>query len=234
MGFERLIFVSGQGATDPATGTTRRRRRRDADRAVPEESCRRSSKAGGSDLQHVLRCGVFLIDMKEFQQMNAVYSRMFGDHRPARTTIQAAGLPGRRTAGRNRLHRLRSVRAVRYAYEDSSCIARLATGAGSLRRRCRHARCRPVGHANEGFWPFNRIPQGRDQAGARRRSVRSVDPARAAGVGAVPERIGIVRLARRPGAHQSSRLARPAAQAEHARARLASRRASSPPIAARK
>jgi len=26
--------------------------------------------------------------------MNAVYGRMFGDHRPARTTIQAAGLPG--------------------------------------------------------------------------------------------------------------------------------------------
>ena len=51
-------------------------------------------KAGGSDLQHVLRCGVFLIDMKEFQKMNAVYSRMFGEHRPARTTIQAADLPG--------------------------------------------------------------------------------------------------------------------------------------------
>jgi 2-iminobutanoate/2-iminopropanoate deaminase len=32
--------------------------------------------------------------MKEFQHMNAVYSRMFADHRPARTTIQAAGLPG--------------------------------------------------------------------------------------------------------------------------------------------
>ena len=28
------------------------------------------------------------------QAMNAVYARMFGDHRPARTTIQAAGLPG--------------------------------------------------------------------------------------------------------------------------------------------
>jgi 2-iminobutanoate/2-iminopropanoate deaminase len=37
---------------------------------------------------------VFLIDMREFQNMNAVYLRMFGDHRPARTTIQAAGLPG--------------------------------------------------------------------------------------------------------------------------------------------
>ena len=51
-------------------------------------------KAGGSDLQYVMRCGVFLIDMKEFEQMNGVYARVFGDHRPARTTIQAAALPG--------------------------------------------------------------------------------------------------------------------------------------------
>ena len=41
----------------------------------------------------MLRCGVFLLDMQEFPQMNEVYARMFGDHRPARTTIQAAGLP---------------------------------------------------------------------------------------------------------------------------------------------
>jgi 2-iminobutanoate/2-iminopropanoate deaminase len=37
---------------------------------------------------------VFLLDMTEFGGMNAVYERMFGSHRPARTTIQAAGLPG--------------------------------------------------------------------------------------------------------------------------------------------
>jgi 2-iminobutanoate/2-iminopropanoate deaminase len=93
MGFERLIFVSGQGATDPATGTLVSR-----DTAAQTEQCLKNVqailKAGGSDLQHVLRCGVFLIDISEFQQMNAVYMRMFGDHRPARTTIQAAGLPG--------------------------------------------------------------------------------------------------------------------------------------------
>jgi 2-iminobutanoate/2-iminopropanoate deaminase len=93
MGFERLVFVSGQGATDPATG-----RLAGADVAAQTEQCLKNVRtileAAGSSLQHVLRCGVFLIDMNEFQQMNAVYSRMFGDHRPARTTIQAAGLPG--------------------------------------------------------------------------------------------------------------------------------------------
>ena len=96
MNFERLIFVSGQGATDPATGELA-----GADVETQTEQCLKNLqailKAGGSDLQHVLRCGVFLLDMKEFQLMNGVYARVFGDHRPARTTIQAAGLPGRRT-----------------------------------------------------------------------------------------------------------------------------------------
>ena len=93
MSFDRLIFVSGQGATDPATGALAGH-----DVATQTEQCLKNVeailKAAGSDLQHVLRCGVFLIDMKEFQQMNAVYARMFCDHRPARTTIQAAALPG--------------------------------------------------------------------------------------------------------------------------------------------
>jgi 2-iminobutanoate/2-iminopropanoate deaminase len=93
MMLERLVFVSGQGATDPSTG-----RLAGNDATAQTEQCLKNVEAilaaAGSGLQHVLRCGVFLIDMAEFQEMNAVYSRMFGEHRPARTTIQAAGLPG--------------------------------------------------------------------------------------------------------------------------------------------
>lgn len=93
MSFERLVFVSGQGATDPATGLLV-----GGDTDAQTEQCLKNVeailKAAGSDLQHVLRCGVFLIDMKDFAKMNGVYSRMFGVHRPARTTIQAAALPG--------------------------------------------------------------------------------------------------------------------------------------------
>ena len=91
--FERLIFVSGQGGTDPVTG-----RLAGPDVETQTVQCLRNVQsileAAGSSLKHVLRCGVFLLDMREFQQMNAVYAQMFGDHRPARTTIQAAGLPG--------------------------------------------------------------------------------------------------------------------------------------------
>ena len=93
IGYERLIFVSGQGARDPATG-----RLKGSDIATQTEQClnnvRAILEAAGSSLQHVLRCGVFLIDIHEFQQMNAVYARMFGGHQPARTTIQVAALPG--------------------------------------------------------------------------------------------------------------------------------------------
>jgi 2-iminobutanoate/2-iminopropanoate deaminase len=90
--FDRLIFVSGQGATDPSTGALA-----GSDIETQTEQClqnvRAILEAAGSSLQHVLRCGVFLIDMGEFTKMNGVYSRMFGTHRPARTTVQVAGLP---------------------------------------------------------------------------------------------------------------------------------------------
>ena len=91
MGFERLVFVAGQGGTDPATGSM------PSDIEAQTEQCLRNVdailKAAGSSLQHVLRCGVFLVDMGEFDRMNRVYARMFGEHRPARTTVQAAALP---------------------------------------------------------------------------------------------------------------------------------------------
>ena len=93
MALDRLIFVSGQGATNPATGELAGP---DAEAQTAQclENLRAILQAAGSDLQYVLRCGVFLLDMRDFEAMNAVYSRVFGEHRPARTTIEAAALPG--------------------------------------------------------------------------------------------------------------------------------------------
>jgi len=92
MGFDRLILVSGQGGVDPATGTLAPDVETQTEQVL--KNIQAILRAAGSDLQHVLRCGVFLLDMGEFKQMNAVYARMFGDHRPARTTIGVAALPG--------------------------------------------------------------------------------------------------------------------------------------------
>lgn len=90
--FERLVVVSGQGATDPATGKLA-----GPDVATQTEQVFRNIRsileAAGTDLDHVLRCGVFLVDMRDFEAMNGVYARVFGDHRPARTTVQVASLP---------------------------------------------------------------------------------------------------------------------------------------------
>jgi 2-iminobutanoate/2-iminopropanoate deaminase len=49
--------------------------------------------AAGSSKEQVVRCGVFLADMRNFDAMNEVYGAFFGDVRPARTTVQAS-LPG--------------------------------------------------------------------------------------------------------------------------------------------
>ncbi|MHB1168168.1 MAG: RidA family protein [Longimicrobiales bacterium] len=49
--------------------------------------------AAGSSLGGVVKTTVFLSDMADFAAMNEVYGKHFGDHKPARSTVQAAGLP---------------------------------------------------------------------------------------------------------------------------------------------
>jgi 2-iminobutanoate/2-iminopropanoate deaminase len=86
-----LVFVSGQAGRDPATGEIAE----DVE-AQTEQTLKNIAailEAAGSDLSHVIRCGVFLIDIGDFQKMNGVYARLFGGHRPARTTVQVAALP---------------------------------------------------------------------------------------------------------------------------------------------
>ena len=88
-----LVFVSGQAGRNPQTLEIAP----DVE-AQTEQTLKNIEgilKAAGTDLSHVIRCGVFLVDMAEFQQMNAVYARMFGSHRPARTTVAVSELPGK-------------------------------------------------------------------------------------------------------------------------------------------
>jgi 2-iminobutanoate/2-iminopropanoate deaminase len=87
-----LVFVSGQAGREPGTG----RLAPDVE-GQTEQVLRNIAtilEAAGSSLSHVIRCGVFLVDMKEFPTMNEVYARAFGAHRPARTTVEVSGLPG--------------------------------------------------------------------------------------------------------------------------------------------
>ena len=87
-----LVYVSGQSGRDPQTDAV------SEDVEVQTEVCLKNVatilEAAGSSLAHVVRCGVFLVDMQDFKKMNGVYARIFGDHRPARTTVAVSELPG--------------------------------------------------------------------------------------------------------------------------------------------
>ncbi|GGL81270.1 endoribonuclease L-PSP [Deinococcus aerolatus] len=50
-------------------------------------------RAAGTDLERVVKTTVFLADMNEFGEMNAVYERHFLAPAPARSTVQVARLP---------------------------------------------------------------------------------------------------------------------------------------------
>jgi 2-iminobutanoate/2-iminopropanoate deaminase len=87
-----LIFTAGQVALDPATGEL-------VVGGIAEQTTRALENlkavlaAAGSSLSQVIKTTVFLVDMADFAQMNEVYGRFFGNHRPARSTVAVAGLP---------------------------------------------------------------------------------------------------------------------------------------------
>lgn len=87
-----LLFVSGQGATDPATGKLRPGGIREQTEQV-FENISALLEAAGTSWEHVVRVGVFLANMADFAEMNAVYQQVVVAPYPARTTVQAV-LPG--------------------------------------------------------------------------------------------------------------------------------------------
>lgn len=85
------VFVAGQGAVDPKTnelqlGDIRSETRRTL------SNIRAILEAAGSSMRDVVRVGVFLADIKDFDAMNEVYREFFVEDPPARTTV-AAQLP---------------------------------------------------------------------------------------------------------------------------------------------
>jgi 2-iminobutanoate/2-iminopropanoate deaminase len=87
-----LLYSAGQIALDPASMELVA-----GDTAAQTEQVFANLKAvlaaAGTDLSSVLKTTVYLVDMADFQPMNAVYARHFGEHRPARSTVAAAALP---------------------------------------------------------------------------------------------------------------------------------------------
>ena len=87
-----FLFTAGQIALDPGSGHV-------VDGGVEVQTERVMTnlsavlKEAGASWGSVVKTTVYLHDMADFPAMNEVYAKWLGDARPARSTIQAAGLP---------------------------------------------------------------------------------------------------------------------------------------------
>lgn len=86
------VFCSGQIPIDPGTGELI-----EGDIAAQTnqvlENLTAVLAAAGASLANVVKTTVFLEDMGDFPEMNEVYAKHFGDHRPARAAVAVRTLP---------------------------------------------------------------------------------------------------------------------------------------------
>lgn len=87
-----LLFTSGQIPIDPATGEMVSA---EIDAQVHQvlKNLTAVLEADGMTLSNIVKTTVFLKDLGDFQVLNGIYAEYFGDHKPARSTIQVAKLP---------------------------------------------------------------------------------------------------------------------------------------------
>jgi len=85
--YGNLLFISGKGAH--FEGDIKAHTKHVLDEIQKE------LENAGSSMEKVLKCNVYLNDLKDYQAMNEVFRGRFGSEPPVRTTIAAAGgIPG--------------------------------------------------------------------------------------------------------------------------------------------
>ena len=87
-----FLFLSGQIPLNPASGTLVKTGVEDEVARVLE-NLKAVLEAAGTGMDRVVKTTVYLTDLKDFESVNGVYARYFANSRPARSTIQVAGLP---------------------------------------------------------------------------------------------------------------------------------------------
>ena len=87
-----MVYTAGQIFLDPKTGeVVGKTTAEQADQTLKNLAA--VLEAAGSGLGLVVKTTVYLADMADFPAMNEVYAKHFGNHKPARSTVQAAALP---------------------------------------------------------------------------------------------------------------------------------------------
>ena len=87
-----FVYTSGQIALDPATGNL-------VDGSFDEQvhrvfkNLQAILRAAGTDFSRVLKATVYVTDLGNFGALNTIYASYFGDHKPARTTVEVPALP---------------------------------------------------------------------------------------------------------------------------------------------
>lgn len=89
----RLVFCSGQIALSPETGQLVGAGdvREQTEQVL--KNLRAVLGAAGAGPEHIVKTTIFLQDLGDFAAVNELYGRLFSAAPPARSTIQAAGLP---------------------------------------------------------------------------------------------------------------------------------------------
>ena len=86
-----FIYISGQLGLDPATGSLTEGVQAQTRQSL--ENVKTILEGCGSDLQHVVKTGIFLDDINDFGAVNAIYGEYFTDELPARSCVEVAKLP---------------------------------------------------------------------------------------------------------------------------------------------
>jgi len=89
----RTLYVSGQIALDPTTGTMVGSGDVRAQTERVLDNLAAILTAAGMGFKDVVRCGIFLADLADFAAVNELYAKRFNRAHPARATVQVAGLP---------------------------------------------------------------------------------------------------------------------------------------------
>ena len=87
-----LLFVSGQIPIIPSTGELETSSIEKETKQVME-NIKAIIEEAGMEMQNIVKCSIFLTDMKDFGKVNEVYGTYFSTNPPARETVQVSALP---------------------------------------------------------------------------------------------------------------------------------------------